>query len=216
MHQFLTRFTLLTLIAVCPASDAQDRSIYGHFVGVLQIELLGDGRNGKLLAPYAFVDPEQKTWTAPKDLVTDGASIPRAVWSIVGSPWTGLYRNAAVIHDEYCDTHSEPWQAVHQVFYRGMLANGVNPIQAKVMYAAVYRFGPRWDFTYSAKTCPNCLSVPYRIEVFTPTANEAEMRALKEEIERTNPPIDAIERKSDAAVIHELTTRQLGTPVLVR
>jgi hypothetical protein len=216
MKKLIPFFALLSLLSLCQTSDAQRLSIYGQFVGTLQIELLGDGRNGKLLAPYVFVDPDQKIWTAPTDLVTDGASIPRAVWSIVGSPWTGLYRNAAVIHDAYCDSHSEPWQAVHRVFYRGMLANGVNPLQAKVMYAAVYRFGPRWDFTYSAKACPNCLSVPYHVNTFTPAANEAEMKTLKEEIERTDPPIDAIERKSDQAVTHELTTKQIGTPVLVR
>lgn len=30
---------------------------------------------------------------------TDGASIPRALWSIVGSPWSGDWDKAAVLHD---------------------------------------------------------------------------------------------------------------------
>jgi Protein of unknown function (DUF1353) len=218
MNKCMLLFALVSLLGFRQVSLAGDLSAYGHFEGPLQIELLGGpgGRNGKLLAPYVFVDPDQKLWTAPKGLVTDGASIPRPLWSIVGSPWTGLYRNAAVIHDAYCDSHSEPWQAVHRVFYRAMLANGVNPLQAKIMYAAVYRFGPRWDFTYGAKTCPNCLSVPYHVKTFTPAASQTEMKALKEEIEQTDPPIDAIESKSDQAITRELTTKQIGTPILVR
>ena len=36
----------------------------------------------------------------PYMFVTDGASIPRYLWSIVGSPWTGNYPQAAVVHDK--------------------------------------------------------------------------------------------------------------------
>jgi hypothetical protein len=208
---------LLFLLALHRVSLADDLSKFGHFEGPLQIELIGGpgGRNGKLLASYVFVDPDLKVWTAPKRLVSDGASIPRALWSVVGSPWTGLYRNAAVIHDAYCDTHSEPWQAVHRVFYRAMLANGVDPLQAKIMYATVYRFGPRWDFTYGAKTCADCMSVPYHVKSFTPTASKTEMNALKEKIEKTDPSLEAIESESDQAITTELTKRQVGTPTLI-
>jgi hypothetical protein len=197
---------------------ADDLSKFGHFVGPLDIELVNvnQGRMGKLLSPFAFVDPDGKVWTAPKGLLTDGASIPQALWSIVGSPWTGLYRNAAVIHDQYCDSHSEPWQAVHRVFYRGMLANGVGPIKAKIMYAAVYRFGPRWDFVYTAKTCKDCAAVPYRVKAFTPSPSKREMEALKKEIEMTDPSIESIESESDQAITTELTKKQVGTPELIR
>jgi Protein of unknown function (DUF1353) len=199
-------------------SLADDLSKFGHFVGPLDIELVDNnqGSMGKLLSSYAFVDPDGKVWTAPKGLLTDGASIPQALWSIVGSPWTGLYRNAAVIHDQYCDSHSESWQAVHRVFYLGMLANGVGPIKAKIMYAAVYRFGPRWDFVYTSKTCKDCAAVPYHVKAFTPSPSKREMEALKKKIEMTDPPIESIESESDQAVTTELTKKQVGIPVLIQ
>ena len=206
----------LILLVLGSVSRGADHSQYGHFEGPLNIQLLKDGRTARLLAPFVFIDPDQKTWTAPQGLVTDGASIPRALWSVVGSPWTGLYRDAAVIHDAYCDSHAEPWQAVHKVFFNGMLANGVDPLQAKIMYAAVYRFGPRWDFAYASKKCENCASVPYHVDQFTPTASSAKMRMLREKIEKTNPSIEEIEPESDVAVTNELTKKQVGTPVLVR
>ena len=49
-----------------------------------------------------------------------------------------------MIHDYFCETHTETWQNIHMVFYNGMRARGVDTIKAKIMYAAVYNFGPRW------------------------------------------------------------------------
>ena len=76
--------------------------------------------------------------------IVDGASIPEAFWSFIGGPFEGKYRNASVVHDFYCDTRTETWEDVHMVFYNGMRAAGVDPITAKIMYSAVYNFGPRW------------------------------------------------------------------------
>lgn len=36
---------------------------------------------------------------APKGMATDGASIPRVFWRLIGSPWTGKYRRPAIFHD---------------------------------------------------------------------------------------------------------------------
>ena len=99
-----------------------------------------------LLDDLKFVDPAQDLWIAPKGSIVDGASIPQPFWSIIGGPFEGLYRDASVIHDVACDERKKHWWAVHEVFYFGMRARGVNAIQAKVMYAAVYHFGPRWPF----------------------------------------------------------------------
>jgi Protein of unknown function (DUF1353) len=98
----------------------------------------------EVMAPFSFKDPHGKIWTVPPGARVDGASIPRAFWTIIGAPFTGRYREASVVHDYYCETKSEPWQVTHRAFYDGMRANGVDPATAKVMYAAVYGFGPRW------------------------------------------------------------------------
>ena len=56
-----------------------------------------------LLERFWFRDPENKEWDAPKGMTTDGASIPRALWTLIGSPYTGNYRRAALVHDSACD-----------------------------------------------------------------------------------------------------------------
>jgi hypothetical protein len=105
----------------------------------------------KLLQNMQYIDPTCVTWDAPKGSVVDGASIPRFAWSIIGGPFEGKYRNASVIHDVACDLKQKPWESVHEVFYNGMIASGVNSVTAKIMYAAVYHFGPRWPRISTAR-----------------------------------------------------------------
>ena len=116
----------------------------GHFDGKLVVELQNDGKLIKLVEPFAYVDPLGFPWPVPKGCRVDGASIPRVLWTLVGSPLTGKYRNASVIHDHYCDTRSRTWGAVHRVFFDAMRTSGVGLLQSKILYAGVRWGGPRW------------------------------------------------------------------------
>lgn len=103
-----------------------------------------NGRKMKIKTDFSFVDAAGTRWLAPAGSVVDGASIPQVFWSVVGGPYEGLYRDASVVHDVACVQRNRRWQAVHRMFYEAMLASGVDPIKAKIMYGAVYYFGPRW------------------------------------------------------------------------
>jgi hypothetical protein len=74
------------------------------------------------------------------------ASIPKWAWSFIGGPYEARYRDAAVIHDVACVEKKRSWKATHEMFYFAMLAAGglYDTWQTKVMFAAVYHFGPRW------------------------------------------------------------------------
>ncbi|MEM7775922.1 MAG: DUF1353 domain-containing protein [Pseudomonadota bacterium] len=117
----------------------------GRFEGELQLKLVlpGDGRDFVVLAEFSYVDSAGVRWVVPRGAKTNGASVPRVAWSIV-PPLAGKHLWASVLHDHYCATRERPWEAVHRVFYDALLAVGVNDVLAKVMYAAVYRFGPKW------------------------------------------------------------------------
>lgn len=130
--------TLACMLAL-PANNALGQSFYGDIL----LKPL-DGEKMELVQKFGMVDKAGRQWEAPAGYKTDGASIPRALWTVVGSPFTGKYLKASVLHDFYCDLKSRSWQDVHQLFYDAMIADGVGPTQAKIMYAAVYRFGPRW------------------------------------------------------------------------
>ena len=130
---------------------------HGQFIGSVETKWLNDGRKMQLLKPFIYIDPYHVEWLAPEGAIVDGASIPQVAWSVIGGPYEGKYRNASVIHDVACDEKTRDWKAVHEAFYNAMLASKVNLATAKIMYTAVYHFGPRWPVkcTFSTASVAN-------------------------------------------------------------
>jgi hypothetical protein len=131
----------ITLLGIANETYGED---FGHYIGSVQAEWLDNGRDMRLLEPFGYVDPSGREWQAEAGAIVDGASIPQIAWSLVGGPFEGSYREASVIHDVACVKKNRSWQQSHMTFFTAMRASGVSSIQAKIMYAAVYHFGPRW------------------------------------------------------------------------
>lgn len=187
---------------------------YGSFPHPLDLRMSGNGRDATLLAVFAYIDGSGNRWEVPAGTSVDGASIPWPLWSIIGSPWTGKYREASVVHDYYCDTKKAPWKQVHQNFYTAMLANGVDSIQAKIMYAAVYRFGPRWDFEYRPE-CPNCAAVMRRVDRFVPDFDQGEFETLQAKA-KADASVESLEAEAEALFQQDIKKKEVGTPVFVQ
>jgi len=132
---------LLTLCSFAKA-NAED---FGSYSGQPEVIFSPDGRHMELLKPLIYTARDKQEWVAPAGYKTDGATIPQVAWSFVGGPFSGAYRQAAIIHDVACDEKNRPWKEVHRTFYYGMRASGVSETKAKTMYAAVYIFGPKWE-----------------------------------------------------------------------
>ncbi len=141
------------------------------FEGDVVARDLPDGRSRELLNDFKYTDVFGDQWIAKKGLIWDGASIPKVVWSTGLSPFVGQYRDAAVIHDQYCDSKKKSDKDTHLVFYEIMRAKGTPPVQARLMYFAVDLFGPRWELTTESRV------IERRIPIWE--------RVLK----RNNPPL---------------------------
>jgi hypothetical protein len=126
---------------LCPSISNDE---WGKFPASAKVELLDDGRQLKLLEDFVYLDPRGRAWTANKDSVVNGASIPRVFWTITGGPLEGKYRNASIVHDEWCVRMTETSEKVHLMFYEACRCGGVPEYQAKLLYAAVCHFGPKW------------------------------------------------------------------------
>jgi hypothetical protein len=109
-----------------------------------EVILSKDGREIRLLKRLTFTDKRGVSWRVPAGYTSDGASIPRVFWSVVGAPLSGRYRDAAIVHDYFCEKRSHPWERVHAMFYEASLAGGVEPSLAWAMYQVVHHLGPRW------------------------------------------------------------------------
>lgn len=114
---------------------------HGKFSGNPRTEWLedqsGPDRNMELLEKFSFSDPDGRAWDAPKTSVVNGASIPRALWSLVGSPYTDDYRRASVVHDVACNTAGVKRKDADVMFFHACRAGGCGPVQARVLYAGV-------------------------------------------------------------------------------
>lgn len=120
-----------------------------EFIGNVQIEQDQSDHSGKtwtVLSDLKFVNTDGKAWVTQKGDKTDGASIPWYLWTLIGSPFTGPYVRAALIHDHYCQEEHRvrTWQETHNMFYDAMIAGGVGSTQANIFYYGVYKFGPKW------------------------------------------------------------------------
>jgi len=121
---------------------------YGRFSGNPKTEWLTNpgsaDREMKLLEDFWYIDPDGKKWAAPKGSVIDGASIPRPLWSTVGSPFTDDYRNASIVHDVACQKidkfapgADEKRKEADRMFFYACLAGGCSQKQAEILYIGV-------------------------------------------------------------------------------
>lgn len=123
----------------------------GNFRGDLEVLFYslrsGDGELVELIMlkePFGYTDSKGIDWDVPSGYISNGASIPKILWSVIGAPLSGPYRYAAVLHDYYCELQNRPWQQVHEMFFEASVNRGTDPEVAKVLYAGVLLGGPRW------------------------------------------------------------------------
>jgi hypothetical protein len=135
----------LASAAAGPNSKTQKSHTYGKFHGKLKLTEVGDGVHWTVLDDFSYTHAGPEFLEAQRGFQTDGASIPRPLWTFVGSPFTGKYVDAAVIHDVGCVSHKYSWQATHRIFYDAMIDSGVGERLADVLYFGVRLGGPKWE-----------------------------------------------------------------------
>ena len=175
----------------------------GTFSGNPRTEWLserGEDRDMLLLEPFWYIDPQGRRWEAPQGSVTNGASIPRTLWSSIGSPYTGDYRRASVIHDIAIRTPGVLRSDADTMFYFACLAGGCDFLQAKFLYAGVrvgswvtvtrLYAGDMLSMMPDAYRLPDQKS-PQEIEVRARyTLIAAELRATSDDFEQIRAAVD--------------------------
>ncbi len=103
------------------------------------------------------------------------------------------------------------WKAVHKVFLDGMLARGVDNTQAKLLYLAVYRFGPRWDFDVDAcfcRGCPACANpIVKRVAKYQSAYKATDFDELRNKLNQGRLTLDELEDAADFQLNTEILKR---------
>ncbi len=94
---------------------------------------------------YVGSEDSNDTISIPKGYETDGASIPKFAWSLIGGP-LGKYAPAAVLHDLLYYTQTRTRKESDRIFLEAMKVLGVNRFKRWLMHKCVRVFGWRgWN-----------------------------------------------------------------------
>ena len=180
---------------------------WGYYSGYPETRWDPDGRSMTLLNELRYTDPEGILWIAPAGSKVDGASIPRSLWSLMGGPFEGKYRNASVLHDVAYEDKKRPWQDCDRMFYNAMRCSGVSALEAKTMYYSLVRFGHHWKFPIKrAKAVkPSELAEQAQPAEEYPRAlpvNSQDIDAARSWIQGNDPSLQEIEQRAQAGPPH--------------
>ena len=181
-------------------SAAEQSHKWGYYSGAPVTQWDPDGRTMTLLTELRYTDPKGQVWIAPAGSVVDGASIPRSLWTVMGGPFEGKYRNASVLHDVSYDQHNRPWQECDRMFYNAMRCSGVGAVEAKTMYYALYKFGHHWKYEIKKARPVNRHERLARTEE-APRAipvDQNEVNAARNWIRGNEPSLEQIEERANA------------------
>ena len=105
----------------------------------------------RLICHLFYVYGEEKI-IVPAGFVSDGASIPRFFWRIIGSPFRGMYRDAAIVHDWLYFSGKYTRLETDRIFKQAMKELGVSAWRRGAMYRAVRIGGANSWQRYRNKT----------------------------------------------------------------
>ena len=91
---------------------------------------------------YTFKN-ETMNIKVPEGYLTDGATIPKVFWSVIGSPYLPEYITAAIVHDWCCDEKYDV-EEMSDLFFELLKLSNVPNLTAKLMRKAVYAYKSRY------------------------------------------------------------------------
>ena len=114
-----------------------------EFSGLPITKWQDDGRIMTLEDDFHYIDSNDKKWNAPAGGGINGATIPRPLWAIIGSPYTGNYRRASIVHDVAVGENGNPVATKAQrkeadrMFYDACIYDGCSRKLAGLLYIGV-------------------------------------------------------------------------------
>ena len=97
-------------------------------------------RRMELIEAFWFEDRAGRRWDAGAGSIVDGASIPPSLWALVGSPYTGDYRRASIVHDIAAVEAGSDYDrrlAADKMFYEACRAGGCSVWDATILFIGV-------------------------------------------------------------------------------
>jgi hypothetical protein len=115
-----------------------------QFNGDIILEEMNSGL-WKLQDDFSYENDSIKV-TIKSDFITDGASIPKMFWSIIGNPLSDHLLKPAIIHDGLYTLMQLPRSTCDKLLKEMLLFNETSKIKASIIYYTVRYFGgSHWE-----------------------------------------------------------------------
>ena len=172
-----------------------------RFIGHVTVEWLDDPfvPKIKLLADFGFADGSGRIWLARNGHTLDEGALPPVARTVIGSPLAGEFRRAYVVYEYYTHIRTEPWPAVHRMLFNSSRVEGMEEIDAKILYAVAYAAGSRWEIKESSLCFSSCHKAAAELS-WRPAVSDADLRQWADWARRTNPTLDEIDEFLNAAI----------------
>ena len=119
----------------------------------LAVALKDDGRSCEVISVIAY-EWGCHSIEVPVGFVCDGASIPRFLWAVIGSPFVGRYRYPAVLHDFIYRTQPDGWtRSMGDDMFLAAMETRKTPRYKRVPIYLGVRAGGWCAWAANAKTC---------------------------------------------------------------
>ena len=109
----------------------------GQWLTPLQSDWVDGADEIEVTSPLMYRGDDGNLYIAPRYTRSNGASIPRLLWSCLGHPFQHDTRRPAVMHDHHYTLADMPRARADAIFYESMIANGCRRSKARAFYWGV-------------------------------------------------------------------------------
>jgi hypothetical protein len=182
------------------AGESVDSGV-GSFDGRVVVEWLDDPfvPTMRLVEPFEYRQSQGKAWKVPEGYVIKGRGMPPLFRDLVGQPFNGGYRKAAIVYDHATEAMKDPWDDAQRMFMEASIAEGVTRPEAKAMYMLLRAQGSRWEVPGSR--CYGSCHGETEPLLWRPVVDEDVVADLLGWVRRNDPSLVNIEQRAETAVL---------------
>jgi len=196
---------VLATLTVETSFAGTDELVAGAFDGTAIIERLDGGPfspQWRLTEELLFRRASGEVWVTPSGAMLDGRSVLKLFVQLIGQPFESAFRKTAISYDYAVKSKYHPWRDAQRMFYEGAVAEGVVPIDAKVMYLLLSASGTRWAL-HGPNSCFNrCHNGNKELE-WRPRVDDEKLVSLVSWVREDAPSLDAIDQRASEVIIEK-------------
>jgi hypothetical protein len=172
----------------------------GEFEGKVVVEPLDEPfvPSIRVVEDFGFRQATGKFWKVSRGEAFHGKGWPPLLCDLVGSPYEGKFRDAALVYESATQRRTEKWDEAQRMLFEASITEGVAPQDAKVMYLLLAVQGSRWEVPDS-RCFGSCHGVSGPLE-WRPVINEAKTEELVNWVRGADPDIEEIDRRAQSAI----------------